>query len=663
MLPLTLQGGRDLQQSQERQRTMRQENEGSSNRWGLSWLVGGAAVLALLSTLQKLHLGVSLHWSGYLLPLLVGGGGGLVLHRLRLRERRQYAALLQSEAGYQTFYRKTPVMLHSINRDGRIIDASDHWLAVLGYSRDEVIDRPLTDFFCEDSRRIAMEEVLPRFFSTGEVHDIPYCLLRKDGTRIEVLLSAVAQLDTQGAFLRSLAVAVDVTERNAKEREIERLAFFDNLTGLPNRFLFKRQFEQFLDASAANRSRFALVLLDLDRFKGINEDHGHQEGDAVLQAVAERLRHPEVAARAVARLGGDEFALLLELAGQPRELKPAIRALLDQVAAPVGFGPRDLTTTASAGIACYPDDGGDASTLLRHADSALVAAKTTGRNSFSFFSSEMQQLIQRKQRLEAGLRRALENGEFFLCYQPQIDIEGGRIVGVEALLRWRHPEMGVIGPSHFIEVAEESGLIVPIGEWVLRQACTTAVKWQQGRAGRLRLAVNFSPHQFKQSNFVVNIESILTVTGLDPRCFEVELTEGIVMENTEATLMTLADLKVLGVHLAVDDFGTGYSSLSYLKHFPFDRVKIAQEFVRDIPGDSDSAAIVVAILGMAASLGLAVVAEGVENADQLGFLRQHGCREMQGFCFAPPLSPEDFQRLLASETFPSPGRFIDCAPL
>ena len=627
----------------------------------LLWMVIGAAALALLSTLQKLHLGVSLHWSGYLLPLLVGAGGGLAMYRFFLRERRQFAALVQSEERYRTLYRKTPVMLHSIDRLGRIIEVSDHWLTVLGYGRDEVIGRPLVDFFCDDSRRLAAE-VLPRFYSVGNVHDIPYCFVRKDGSQIEVLLSAVSERDNRGSFRRSLAVAIDVTEYNAKAREIERLAFFDVLTGLPNRFLFKRLFDQSLAAAGEGRG-LALVLLDLDRFKGINENHGHQEGDALLQAVAERLRSTEVAALVVARLAGDEFALLFELPGESRDLEPTVRALLDAVARPVNFGPRDLKTTASAGIACFPQDGGDASTLLRHADSALATAKATGRNTFSFFSREIQQQAQAQQRLEGALRRALDNDEFFLAYQPQIDSDAARIVGVEALLRWNHPELGIIGPGRFIEVAEESGLIVPIGAWVLRQACITAAGWQQGRAGGVRLAVNFSPHQFKQPDFVANIEAVLAETGLDPRCLEVELTEGIVMENTEATLMTLADLKVMGVHLAVDDFGTGYSSLSYLKHFPFDRVKIAQEFVRDIPGDSDSAAIVVAILGMAASLGLAVVAEGVENAEQLAFLRQHGCREMQGFCFAPPLSPEDFQRLLASDTFAAAGRFAGCAPL
>lgn len=540
-------------------------------------------------------------------------------------------------------------MLHSIDGEGRLLEVSEAWLAALGYRREEVIGRPLSSFLQEDSRRRAERDVLPRFFTEGAVQDEPYRMRCKDGAELEVLVTAVPERDAAGRFVRSLAAVLDVTQRNARVREVEQLAFFDPLTGLPNRFRFRRQLEQGLTRTLQDGTPLALLLLDLDHFKGINDALGHHEGDVLLQRLAERLRSIVPEGVLLARLSGDEFGLLLETPaeGMP-ELQRFVTRLLEEVPRPLTLGPRDLSITCSVGIACSPEHGSSAGTLLSNADTALVSAKSAGRNTSCLFSPELSQAVAEKLQIKSDLRLALQRNELFLAYQPQVSAADGCIVGVEALLRWNHPQRGVLFPKDFIGVAEESGLIVPIGEWVLRSACLQAARWQRQSQAPLRMAVNISSHQFHLASFVALVEATLAYAGLEPQRLELELTEGIVMEHNEATLLTLADLKVLGVGLAVDDFGTGYSSLSYLKHFPFDRIKIAQEFVRDMPRDTDSMAIVRAILHMAGDLGLATLAEGVESAEQAALLRSYGCGEMQGYFYALPLSPSEFDAMLAA---------------
>lgn len=608
----------------------------------------GALLLGLLSTVQKWMLDVPLDLRGFIFPLLVGGSGGAAIGWLIMHLRRQNAELSHSEQRYRHLYQHTPVMLHSIDRNGRILDVSEHWLTSLGYQRSEVVGQHLTTFFYEESQRRAEREVLPRFFRDGEVRDIPYSMRRRDGGELEVLISAISERDADGTFQRSLAVVHDVTERNLKAREVERLAYYDTLTGLPNRFQFRRQMETSIVRAAGQGTCLALLLIDLDRFKGINDTLGHQEGDTLLRTVAGRLRGMVPTGQTLARLGGDEFGLLIEGAGSKVELAGFARALLDQIVRPVTLGPRELTISGSLGIAVYPEHGEHSSELLSNADTALYAAKGSGRNTHRFFAREMNLAAAQRMQLESDLRLAIERGEFRLHYQPQIDVATCRAIGVEALLRWHHPERGLLGPKHFIALAEETGLIVPIGDWVLEQACRQAVAWRRVGLPPLRMAVNITCEQFMQAHFVERVAEVLQQSGFEPQLLELELTEGIVMEKTETTLLTLADLKVLQVGLAVDDFGTGYSSLSYLKHFPFDRIKIAQEFVRDIPHDTDSTAIVRAILNIAASLDLAVVAEGVETVAQFEFLRNHGCREMQGFLFAEPVVAELLTARLAN---------------
>ncbi|BCR03904.1 hypothetical protein DESUT3_09730 [Desulfuromonas versatilis] len=585
--------------------------------------------------------------------LALGGLGGPLLYLWRRLANRPNGQELEAARHFRELYQRTPVMLHSIDAGGRLVSVSDCWLETLGYRREEVIGHPLTEFMTEGSRQTAETLTLPELFTTGQVKDVACQLVKKHGEVIDALLSAVAERDRGGNIRRSLAVVTDVTERRRSEQEIEKLAYYDTLTGLPNRSLFQDRLSQAMAQAHREGAGVGLMFLDLDRFKSINDTLGHATGDRLLQVVANRLKKCVREGDTVARLGGDEFVIISTDFTHHQDPVAFAKRLLRVVGQPVQFDGREFVTTASIGIAIYPNDGADVSTLIGNADFAMYHAKELGRNTYQFFSAEMNARALEKLNLETSLRQALKRGELFLVYQPQLDLASGRITGVEALARWRHPEKGLIPPEKFIPIAEETGLILPLGEWVLRTACAQARAWQAAGVPGLRIAVNVSARQFNHPEFLETVERILQETGLDPNLLELELTESIVMENVQDAIMTLTDLKVRNIHLAIDDFGTGYSSLTYLKHFPIDRIKIAQEFVRDIPNDADDAAIVEAILAMAGSLNLEVIAEGVERKDQLGFLHQRRCKEMQGYYFARPMPAEQlaeiFSRGLARE--------------
>ena len=610
-------------------------------RRGFYAFLAGALLLSALNLLQNYLQGIPFERSTYLLPILFGGLIGLIFGLWEARLQISTGKLRRSERRYRRLYQNTPVMLHSIDRSGRLVNVSNYWLQSLGYSREEVIGRPLSDFLSHKSQRLAEKSVLPAFFKAGHVENIPYQMLKKTGETIDILLSAVAERNDQGEVEHSLAVVTDVTERRKAEREIQKLAYYDTLTGLPNRLLFLDRLHLALAQARREGRNVGVLFLDLDRFKSINDTMGHVAGDMLLKYVARRLQGCVRQSDTVARLGGDEFVVVLPGVHTEQDLTAFARKILETVSRPVRLGEKKVFSTASIGISVFPTDADNLDALLRNADIAMYAAKDRGKNTYQFFSEEMNARVVEDLGLETRLRMAMKNDELFLAYQPQMDMRTGKITGVEALLRWRHPEAGVIGPSAFIRVAEETGLIIPIGEWVLRTACVQAQQWQEKGYSPLRMAVNISGRQFDQPDFIDRIDRILHQTGLAPHRLELELTESIVMENVPETIMTLTDLKVRGIHLAIDDFGTGYSSLSYLKHFPFDRIKIAQEFVRDLTIDPEDAAIVEAITRMAFILGLEVIAEGVEKKEQLDFLRDCHCLDMQGFYFSRPLSAED----------------------
>lgn len=537
---------------------------------------------------------------------------------------------------YRSLYLRTPVMMHSIDAEGCLLAVSDFWLEVLGYSRDQVIGRKLTEFFTGKSRDLAEETVLPHFFAAGSVKDIPYQMVKKNGEIIDVLISAKSARDENGRILYSMAGVADVTERIKVEQEVQRLAHYDPLTGQPNRFLMQERLQHALVQAQREDRRVGVLFIDLDRFKWVNDTLGHACGDQLLQKVACKMQECVRQGDTVARLGGDEFVIILYGFNSDDELSHFAQRFLETLSQPVTLAGVEVFNSASIGIAIYPMDGRNVETLLRNADLAMYSAKEHGRNTYQFYCGELNEKMLSKLSMENRLRRALRKKEFFLEYQPQFDLRSRRISGFEALVRWQDPELGLILPADFIKVAEDCGLIYPLGEWVLQTACKQARLWQDQGFPKVRMAVNVSATQFRRHDFIDMVLGKLHESGLAPEGLEIELTESLVMENLQQGIERLTDLKVHKIKLAIDDFGTGYSSLQYLKHFPFDRIKIAQEFVECIPDDPEDVAIVNAILAIAKSLNLDVVAEGVETRRQFDYFYANHCSEIQGHYFARP---------------------------
>ena len=451
-----------------------------------------------------------------------------------------------------------------------------------------------------------------------------------------------------GEPLRAVGTVQDVTEKKAAESQLERLAHYDALTGLPNRALLHDRMRQATARADREQTMFALIFLDLDQFKVINDRLGHAAGDEVLQEAARRVLLCLRATDTVARLGGDEFTLLLEDIHHVDEVAAVARKILDSLADLTEVGGREVHVSASIGATIYPLDDRDVQTLLKNADIAMYQAKREGRNNFQFFAPAMGTRAERQAEVRVRLRNALERGEFSLHYQPQVRLGDGAIVGVEALLRWTDSALGPVSPGEFIPVAEEMGLIVPVGDWVLREACRQCKAWLDAGLAPLRVSVNLSPRQFRQKTMAHGIAAILQETGLPATCLEVEITEGIVMKQADRAIRTLNELNRLGVQIAIDDFGTGYSSLAYLERFPVHVLKIDQSFVQAIQVGEDQAPIVNTVIQLARQLGLAAVAEGVETAGQRDYLRAQGCDLYQGYLFCYPQPAARIGELLAA---------------
>ena len=556
--------------------------------------------------------------------------------------------LNETNGDFAELYRKTPIMMHSIDRQGCLLAVSDFWTEVMGYTREEVIGTHLTNYLSESSRRAAEETYLPRFLRVGQARNVPYQMVKKNGEIIDVLISAASEKDAEGNVLRSMAGIVDVTEQKKAEQEIYRLAHYDQLTGKPNRFLLRDRLHQNIAQGSREGHKLAVLFLDLDRFKWVNDTFGHHAGDKLLKIVAERLSSCVREVDTVARIGGDEFVVVLYGILSNEDPATFARRFLEELSRPTRIEGREIINTASIGIAIYPMDGHDVDSLLRKADTAMYAAKELGCSTYQFFSTEMAERAKEKLLIQNQLRRALYGKDLTLNYQPQIDLRLNRITGFEALLRWNCPTLGQVSPARFIPVAEETGLILPLGEWVLQTACTQAVAWRKAGMPPLRMAVNISARQFSRPDFTDMVERILSETGLEPEYLEIELTESTVMDRMQDAIATLTDLKVRNINLAIDDFGTGFSSLVYLKDFPFDRIKIAQEFVRDLSEGSDNKAIVSAIIAMSRTLNLHVIAEGVEKLEQLKFLQSQQCHEIQGYYFSRPAPAELISKAYAT---------------
>ncbi len=530
-----------------------------------------------------------------------------------------------------------------------IVSVNPAFLEMTGYRADEVIGK--------NPRLLSSGRHPPEFFADmwhaltgedkwqGEVWN-----RRSNGDDFPVWLRISVYRDAAGKVRNYVGTSTDISERLDAQERIRQLAYFDPLTRLPNRRMLQDRAQQALASAEREGNSLALLFVDLDHFKTINDSLGHSAGDQLLSEVAQRLTASVRRMDTVARLGGDEFVVLLAETTLDGAAEVA-RKILDVVARPFLVEQHELGVTPSLGISLFPQDGRDFETLLKHADTAMYRAKESGRNAYQFFASEMNVAALERLVLENSLRQGLERGEFILYYQPQINVASGRIIGSEALVRWRHPKIGLVPPGKFIPAAEISGLIVSIGEWVLREACRQNRAWQDAGLPPISVAVNISSVQFRGGQLEGNVRSVLAETGMSAEFLELELTEGILMGGANETVETLRRLSTLGVKLAIDDFGTGYSSLSYLKRFPVDKLKIDQSFVRDIVTDPDDWAIAKAVISMGHSLRLDVIAEGVEHAEQLEMLRDQGCDEVQGYYFSIPLPAQEFAELLRQQKF------------
>lgn len=451
------------------------------------------------------------------------------------------------------------------------------------------------------------------------------------------------------------------------EQQIKQMAYYDHLTNLPNRVLFQERLRQGISLAHRYERTSVVLFLDLDNFKRINDTLGHRVGDMLLQGVAERLRDSVRKSDAItrtrsddpdatiARIGGDEFILLLTEINQPEDAARVAQRIIEGLNRPFVLDGNEVVVTASIGIALFPDDGEDMDTLLKNADIAMYHAKEQGRNGYQFYRNSMNAAALEKLKLENDLRRALVRNEFTLFFQPEIDVQDGSLEGLEALIRWNHPERGLVGPLEFIPVAEDSGLILPIGEWVLRAACRQNREWQDAGLPAVPVSVNLSGHQFRQKNFVDVVRGALMESRLEPQHLILEITESVLMKDTAASMETLEELRAMGVRLAVDDFGTGYSSLSYLKRFPIHSLKIDRSFIKEVAVNADDAAIVTAIIVMGHSLKLAVVAEGVEKKEHADILRTQGCDHMQGYFISKPMPAADVPALFSRGVVTAPS--------
>ena len=523
---------------------------------------------------------------------------------------------------------------------------------ITGWSAAQAIGQPIADVFkiIDSETRQPTRNTVELVLQKDEPIGLPAntLLVRQDGSEAAIEDSAAPIHDLAGNLAGAVIVFHDVSEAKAMTLKMTHLAHHDFLTNLPNRILLNDRITQAISSAKRNGSQLAVLFLDLDNFKHINDSLGHATGDLLLQSVTHRLKECVRSTDTVSRQGGDEFIILLTENKDENNAALISEKIITAMSIPHRLAKSELHITTSIGISVYPDDGTDAETLIKNADTAMYHAKDNGRNNYQFFRSHMNILAVERQFIEANLRRALEKHEFVLHYQPKFSLRTGAITGVEALLRWAHPKWGLVFPERFLQIAEESGLIVPIGRWVLREACTRAKHWLDSGAPPITIAINISALEFRHAGFFEGVSTILNDTGLDANCLELEITESVLMRDAESTRAILSNLKTLGIKLAVDDFGTGYSSLSYLQQFPIDVLKIDRSFVKEIVSVSDDGFIISAIIGMANSLKLRVVAEGIENQVQLSFLQVRDCEEGQGYMFSPPVEASELAAILES---------------
>lgn len=559
--------------------------------------------------------------------------------------------LAEAEESYRGLFENAPIGIFRLNSEGEPLIVNHSMAAICGYESPEEMLTAVFNFgelIFVDANRFGD---FVRTLQAGGVHsgfEAEICDCRGERKWVELNVRPVSD----GARIQHYdGTAEEITERKRNEDRIRLLAYYDSVTGLPKRSLFQERLSEAISVACWKSQRVALLLLELDRFKMLNDSLGTQFGDGLLKEVAERIRTAVGDEATVARLGGAEFAIILQDVKASREVEQLAADVVAEVAGTFSLLGHSLNISCTVGISIFPVHGRDGQMLVERADVAMVWARESGTNSFQLFTEEMNNRVRERLRLENDLRLALDRNELYLVYQPQVDIRTGDVSGLEALLRWRHPSMGVVPPGEFISIAESSGLIVPIGEWVLRTACSQAKKWQEAGLRPVPIAVNVSAIQFRQQGFCELVRCVLEETKLDPKYLELELTEGLLLTNLDVMLKLVRELREMGVKLAIDDFGTGYSSLGYLRQFKVNRLKIDRSFVSDVSVNADDAAITTAIIKMAKALNLEVLAEGVENVEQLDFLRAQNCYEIQGYYFSKPVAVEQIADQLR-------GRFL-----
>jgi diguanylate cyclase (GGDEF)-like protein/PAS domain S-box-containing protein len=580
--------------------------------------------------------------------------------RLLKKQRQAELSLYESENRFRRILQEIP----SIAFQGYGVDGTVHYWNLAselfyGYGAQEAIGRNLLELTVPEEMREEVKNTMLRMAESGRAEPAAeQHLLRKDGSPITVFSShAVVRKREGGTELYRLDI--DITERKLNEDQLEYLASHDELTGLANRALFHDRLEQSLHYAHRSGRTVAVLLLDLDRFKIINDSLGHSFGDKLLTAVAQRLNRVVRDTDTIARLGGDEFVLLLAEVAESGDVGLLAARILRDLAEPYLIEGREVALGASLGISLYPRDSNDGATLIRNADIAMYRAKQEGGGTFSFFAPEMNQRAMEAMEIESALRLALEREEFTLYYQPKVDLESGRISGCEALIRWQHPTRGVVSPADFIPLAEETGLIVPIGTWVLREACRQMRAWQAAGLPITSVAVNLSARQFRREDLPRLVREVLAESGLDPRLLELEMTESMVMADHARVVTVMEELTELGVCLSLDDFGTGYSSFAHLSRFPINHLKIDRSFINRIVVDPNSATIATSIIAMAHRMRLRSIAEGVETEAQLAYLRKQGCDEIQGYLISRPLPAEEYAALLLRDTCFAAGMVSD----
>jgi len=577
----------------------------------------------------------------------------MVVNEMLREAVRRYSSIF--EHATEGIFQTTP--------EGRYLNTNPALASIYGHASPDDLIAHLHDIprqlYVLPERRAEFVRLMQE---QGVVRNFESQVYRNDGSIIWISENARAVKNTDGSVQFFEGTVVDITERRQHEAELEYQASHDSLTGLPNGSLLHDRIEQAITRARRDSKRVAVVFVDLDHFKLINDSLGHHIGDRLLLEVANRLMTCIRSHDTVARQGGDEFVLVLTEQHDADETLTIVNRLLEVISLPWVNDGQEYGLSCSIGISCYPQDGDDPDALLRCADTAMYKAKASGRSTFHVYTPELNQVISERLELENSLRHALERDEFRVYYQPRIEVASSRIIGAEALIRWDCPGKGLIPPDSFISIAEETGLIIPIGQWILQEACRQNSAWQQAGLPPISVSVNLSPIQFRHAGLVQSVAAALQQANLDPACLELELTESFVMHDAERINVAMQSLKALGVDIAVDDFGTGYSSLSYLKRFPVDRLKVDKSFVRDIDSDPDNAAIVRAIITLGHALGLKVVAEGVETRAHLEFLQQHGCDELQGYYFSRPVPAAEMEALLrdtAASTSRCPSQRIE----